>query len=251
MAPTNISKGSTTTTAMGSQYSSIRASVIIPFLSREKHLLQAIDSWQSNDFKRKEILVVDFSGKSTNLDLGKVKLVRSQSTRWNISRARNLGARKSIGDLLIFATADHLVPVDFISAIASTWAQAELWVNDSLVRDLPHDPSMDGLIAVKRWANTRLRGFNEPMMETPHAWGHDVADYILRCRSMITSCGGTYLGYQPEAVSVLTHSDDARVAPYEVKDLEAGMVAHEQFAERYRAACGFVANVGATWGDDY
>lgn len=238
------------TAGISSVYRSfISVSVIIPYLSRKEHLRQSLPHWFEQDYRGGAVVtVVDFSGQPSDLDMTRVKLVRPSDTRWNISRARNLGARMSFSDLLIFAPADALVVPEFISDIASQWNEHDAWIAESIYRGVPSDPALSGLIAVKRWVNTRLRGFNEPMMENPHGWGYDAIDYRLRLLDMLRSCGGSVGTYPLGSTMLLTNTEEMRVEPYDVKDMEASLHAHIQYSLACRQQYGWVANYGQPWG---
>ncbi len=227
----------------------VSASVVIPYLSRKSQLDQAIAYWLQQDYTgHLGVIVVDFSGAPSDVDLKKVKLVRSQNLRWNINRARNLGARESLGDLLIFSPTDALPVPDFVSSLASHWDDCDLWVAEQIYRDLPSDPALAGLLAVKRWVHTRLRGFNEPLMESPHGWGYDAIDFRLRAQTMLSSCGGVVGYYPSDAAIMLPNTDEERAEPYEVKNLEDSLNRHIHYSLGCRAQHGWVANVGQDWG---
>ena len=227
----------------------LAATVVIPYLSREEQLQEALGSWFAQDYVgHLGVIVVDFSDKSSTVDLSRVRVLRSQNTRWNISRAKNIGARNAKGDLLIFAHADMLVAPNFASWLLAQWDEFDMWICDGLHRNLPHDPSLDSLIAVKRWANTRIRGYSEPMMESPHGWGYDAVDYRLRAMAMLGTCGGVVGDYPGSAATLLLHGDSERMEPYDHKNLEITYDQHANYSRWYRTQIGYEANVGQDWG---
>lgn len=221
-------------------------------MSREDHLKQATEAWLAQNYNGQlGIVVVDFSDKSSFLDLTKLRVVRAQDTRWNICRARNLGARNCHGRLLIFAPADVLPSPHFVSGIMHEWDNAEMWVTEGLSRRVPYDPSLNGLVAIKRWVNTKIRGFHEPLMENPHGWGYDTMDYILRAKDCIAMSGGTTSEFPIEVATVLPNTDAERAEPYECKDLAESYKAHQLYSDDYRRKHGYVANVGLEWGQPW
>lgn len=244
-----VSSGRTT---LDAESVPIAVTVVIPYLSREQHLQNALAGWFDQDYSgHLGVVVVDFSDKPSLVDLNRVRLIRSQSARWNINRARNIGARGALGDLLIFSNTDLVPESNFASGLVAQWDQFELWICDGLYRDIPHDPSLAGLIAVKRWVNTRLRGFNEEMMEQPHGWGYDAVDYRLRATAMLSGCGGSVGEYPGSSVLVLPHSDSARAEPYECDNLDISYDRHAAYSRWYRSQFGFIANIGADWGQQW
>ena len=174
------------TTVAATRKTNVLATVVVPYLSRREHLDKSLPAWLSQT-RKPEIVVVDFS---RELFLPEEVRVVPCSGMWNINRARNVGARTASGELLIFACADTLPNPDFVETISNSWDQADAWVCETVARSIPHDPSVDGFVVVKRWANSRIRGFSEGMMENPHGWGYDAADYLARLRKMLSSCGG-------------------------------------------------------------
>lgn len=223
--------------------------VVIPYLDREDHLTKSTNAWLAQTYKGQlGIVVVDFSDTTSFLDLTRVRVVRSQDTRWNICRARNLGARSCHGRLLVFAPADVLPEPYFVSELVAQYDQYDMWVTEGLLRRVPYDPSLNGFFAIKRWVNTKIRGFHEPLMENPHGWGYDTMDYILRAKDCIASSGGSVSEFPIEAATVLPNTDEDRAAPYECKDLAKSYSEHEQYSADYRATHGYVANVGSEWG---
>lgn len=222
----------------------IPVTVVIPYLDRKEHLLKALDSWYAQDYKgHVGIVVVDYSDVASPVDFDRTKVVRPVGTRWNPSTARNLGAKESQGKLLIFTTADFIVSPEFISTLFLSWDKFNAWLPDGLIDSTPCDPSLGGLIAVKRWVHTCMRGFNEEMMENPHGWGYECTDYRERIHRCLSAHGAS-IGYYPVSlVSVLQHSAAMRAEPYTEKDLDKSYNAHAVFADEYQRLYGYEANI--------
>ena len=93
-------------------------SVIIPTFNEEKYIGQTLDSVTNQDYKEYEVIVVDncstdktaeISGKSTK----NVFIIKS-----NVAQARNIGAKKAKGEILLFLDADTIVSKNFLKEIA-------------------------------------------------------------------------------------------------------------------------------------
>lgn len=224
--------------------------IIIPYLSRKAHLSQAIESWSSQHYHGiADIVVVDFSDEPSDLNLKKVRVVRPRESRWNIAKAKNIGARRSYANLLIFAPADALVEKTFVADIASNWNNGDLWLPEPMLTGVPYDPSLGGLLAVKRWVNTKLRGFSEAMMLSPYGWGFDNDDYVLRAKAMLSVCGGRITDYPAELASILSNTSAERAEPYGDVNIDKTYRAHAAYSLGFREKYGWSANWGADWGE--
>ncbi len=223
--------------------------VVIPYLTRRAHLDQAVAAWRGQKYSGPyELVVADGSGSLEGLP--GARILPCPRPRWNISHARNYAARRTCGDLLIFAPADVLPAPELLSWLAEQRDKAVFWTVAGVAEQAPRDVSIDGLIAVKRWANTRIRGFQEKMMEAPHGWGYDNRDYLIRVRTMVNSGGETGGEIPTTLAAALAHDDAARVEPYELKDSAATYAAHEAWAAAYSAEYGWKwkGNSGQNWG---
>jgi len=209
-----------------------------------------LDSWYAQRCRCElSIVIVDFSDEPSSVDVSRVRLLRpTTSLRWNPCRARNIGARNSFGQLLVFAGTDVIVSPDFLERIDADWDRYDAWVAEDRLSAVPANPALDNLIAVKRWVNTRVRGFHEPLMEHPYGWGFGVSDYELRVRELLRRQGASCGGYGIDTALVLPRDAAERAATYDQNDIEATYEAHVAYSRWYRERCGVEANIGHDWG---
>lgn len=95
-------------------------SIIIPCKNRLNHLVQTLPLVRKLGGE-KEVIIVDFACPMGTTDyvqntFPEFKTVKAEvgALEWNLSKARNLGYKASIGDALLFIDADTLVNHDFI-----------------------------------------------------------------------------------------------------------------------------------------
>ena len=104
-------------------------SVIIPACNEEAYIAATIESFRrqiENPFQTDVIVVANGCTDDTaNIahDLGAVVLELEEA---NVSKARNYGARRARGDLLIFNDADTIVAPDYIEVIAQALKRGEI-----------------------------------------------------------------------------------------------------------------------------
>lgn len=222
-------------------------SVVVPHLNRAEHLKQSLDSWSNQTYGGQlDVVVVDFS--SSIRDSSVARVVYVDNARWNICRARNVGAKCTYGDLLIFSPADAVIVPSFVSDVVAQWDLFDAWFVEGVMHKVPHDPAADGLIVVKRWVNTRVRGFSEQMMENPHGWGYDSDDYRLRITDMLSTSGGSVGDYPVESAMFCIHDDASRVSAYDFKDMAESRRRHEAYSAKERSKS-YIANASQPeWG---
>lgn len=104
----------------------IIVSVIIPAYNEEKYLGKCLDSLQNQTYPYFEIIVIDDGSKDKTKYIAskyKVKL-------WSIShggpgRAKNFGASKAIGEILVFLDADMFANRDYLQKIIDPIIQGD------------------------------------------------------------------------------------------------------------------------------
>ena len=94
-------------------------SVIIPALNEENYIENTLKSIKNSDYKDYEIIVVANGCEDKTVDKARkladrIIVLKEKSA----SKARNVGASKAKGDILIFLDADTLVSEDTLSEIA-------------------------------------------------------------------------------------------------------------------------------------
>ena len=94
-------------------------SIVIPSYNTAATIGKCLDAAFSSDYKNFEVIVVDDCSEDNSVEIIKgfpCKLIRLE-TRSGTSRARNLGAWKSSGDIIFFTDADCLLQKDTLSII--------------------------------------------------------------------------------------------------------------------------------------
>lgn len=102
-------------------------SVIIPVHNREKTIEETLDSVSSMNYKKYEIIIVD--GGSTDRTVSKIRkfMRKNKNIRLYVERgsskggARNLGAKKARGEILIFVDSDVIIPKNTITLILNSF----------------------------------------------------------------------------------------------------------------------------------
>lgn len=224
--------------------------VIIPYINEKKNIKQAIQSWLNQKYSAFSVTVVNMSSKLFPYEeADKFSILTPHSQDWNPCYAKNYGARRTQSDYIVFTTPNILPFEGFLEEISQRWDSAELIISESLVNNVPSRPELENLIVVKRWLNSKLRGFNEEMMLNPHGWGYDSIDYITRARKFLTSSGGRLQAYPIEGVNILSLTEEEKAAPYTEKDLKYSFSQHKLYSETYIKKYGAIANKGKDWGN--
>ncbi len=102
-------------------------SIIIPALNEEKYLPKLLSDLSNQTFKDFEVIVVD--GKSIDHTVLKAKefakllpsLKILTSDKRHVCTQRNLGAKESNSDILIFSDADNRLPTYFLQGLKYRW----------------------------------------------------------------------------------------------------------------------------------
>ena len=96
-------------------------SIIIPTLNEERFIQRLLESIKKQSFKKFEVVVVDSSDNNKTINIVKkyskffkLKIIKSNK---NTSFQRNIGAKKSLYDLLVFVDADSILKKNVIKNI--------------------------------------------------------------------------------------------------------------------------------------
>ena len=129
---------------MNKQKPTVDFSIVIPVLNEEKYLPQLLSDLCKQTFRTDhfEVLVVDGNSQDKSVALaqtfsGNLQLSVIQSTKPNVSFQRNLGAKQSKADWLIFMDADNRIPPSFLDGIKYQLAINKktkcftCWIDDS------------------------------------------------------------------------------------------------------------------------
>jgi glycosyltransferase involved in cell wall biosynthesis len=103
-----------------SSLSGPRLSVVVPVWNGELGLARCLEALTSSTYKALEIVVVDDCSTDATARIARefdVRYIRS-SKRLGPANARNIGARNTIGDILVFVDADVVLPADGLQMIA-------------------------------------------------------------------------------------------------------------------------------------
>ncbi|MFZ5366480.1 MAG: glycosyltransferase [Patescibacteria group bacterium] len=95
----------------------MKASVIIPAYNAQKTIKDLLASLVSQDYPQKdyEVIVVDDGSKDNlKLKLEIKNLIFLQQKHQGAGAARNLGAKKAQGEILVFTDSDCLIPKDWV-----------------------------------------------------------------------------------------------------------------------------------------
>lgn len=181
-----------------------RVSIVIPALQEEKYIGRLLSRIAAHPGL--EIIVVDGGSTDKTVDIAKnftekVYVLRERG----IGRARNYGASKASGDIIIFMDADVDPPPDFLEKVTSAFRGSRdivgLTCNIMPSDPLPHElaffklynlffsillrlkPHLRGeFLAVRRDAFIRVGGFNENL---PCCEDHELAFRLSRVGRII------------------------------------------------------------------
>lgn len=93
-----------------------RVSVVVPVYNEERVIASCLDSLQKQEYRNLEIIVVDDG--STDETISQVRSVRLlKQKHQGPGAARNLGAKKATGEILVFVDADMEFAPNFITKL--------------------------------------------------------------------------------------------------------------------------------------
>jgi len=102
-------------------------SVIVPTLNAEKFISRSIESFLNQDIKEKyEIIVVDSSSDRTLQILSKYPVKLLRQGRRGPAAARNLGAKKARGNILVFVDADCITPRTWLRNLVKPFSTKDI-----------------------------------------------------------------------------------------------------------------------------
>lgn len=186
-------------------------SIIIPSLNEGDNLRKTVQSIQNTVTGDYEIIVVDNGSKDGSSDFlleshGDPKIQLYKTERLGSARARNFGARRAVGDFLVFADAHVLCPSGWLSPLMNMFKDKDVavvapalsvWGNPAskgygfrwknyrmdvewlaLKRPEPYWVPMvgSGFMVIRRAVFDQLEGFDEGMIN----YGCEDAEICLR-----------------------------------------------------------------------
>lgn len=165
-------------------------SVVIPVLNEEKYLPSLLDDLVKQDFDDYEVIVVD--GRSEDRTVEKSleygnklpHLSIYESKKRNVAYQRNLGAKKAMGEWVLFMDADVRIPRHFLLGVKyrvaqkrpdvfTTWCKVdgdgssdkmvERYINitGEVAKMLDYPAALGALIGIKRGKFAKTGGFKE------------------------------------------------------------------------------------------
>ena len=164
-------------------------SVIVPTLNEAKHLPGLLTDLAEQTFNDFEVIIVDALSEDETVKKAKTfskkykKLTILTSGKKNVSHQRNLGAKKSKADWIIFMDADNRIPKYFLSGlkfhsemlnpdILSTWIEPDgkshqdkataiiMNIFMDLNKSTPNPYVLESMLLVKRKSFQILGGFD-------------------------------------------------------------------------------------------
>jgi glycosyltransferase involved in cell wall biosynthesis len=184
-------------------------SLVTTCKGRLDHLRQTLPSMTSQDFH--EVVVVDYdcpqgTSKWIRANHPSVVLAEVQNEPWfNVSRARNVGAARSSGDVLCFVDADVVLADGYLRWFANHFVQNNFYILGV------------GTPVCTRAQFEAVGGYDDVIA----GWGGEDWDFCLRLRE-----AGYDLELFPEELikARIQHSDLMRTAYYDVKDKQSSML---------------------------
>ena len=108
-------------------HSEMKASIIIPAYNNEKTIQECLRACKQQTVKPLEIIVIDDGSTDRTMELAKSEnvIVFSQKNS-GPAKARNLGAEKSKGDILIFTDSDCVPEKNWLKEMLSPFKDKEV-----------------------------------------------------------------------------------------------------------------------------
>ena len=106
-----------------------KLSVVIPSYREEGYIEETLKALRNQDYKNVEVIVVDSSPDEKTRDVAKKYADKTlHFPERGVSKARNLGAQNSSGDIIVFIDADTVIKKDALAKIARAFAEDEKMV---------------------------------------------------------------------------------------------------------------------------
>lgn len=175
---------------------------------RLAHLRQSLPTFVAQ--ADAEVVVVDYdcperSGEWVAQGFPQVRVVRATDRpRFELSRARNLGAAAATAPWLCFIDADVCITPDFTARVRSILEPGCFY------QAKPRTIETWGTSISARADFERVGGYDEVLQ----GWGKDDDDYYAR----LVLAGGRHCVFPGELLRPLSHDDAQRVESYELKD---------------------------------
>ena len=187
-------------------------SIITMSKGRLHHLTKTIDSFLTQNTH--EVIVVDYGCPDNTYEWcvsqnnPRLKSIRASSIKeyFNISKARNIGARLAIGNVLLFADVDNLMPLHFTQNCIDFMANEDV----DLCCPAYFDFCMSGTCLVKASVWNIVRGYDESLS----GWGYDDIDFYDR----VKFAGFTRGLFMNHGLTSISHSDEESTKYYENKN---------------------------------
>ncbi|MEM4397463.1 MAG: glycosyltransferase [Candidatus Woesearchaeota archaeon] len=133
----------------------MKISFIIPTLDEEKNIARVVS--QFNVLKGKfdyEIIIADGGSKDKTREIAKklgCKVFKNNRKKQNIAKNRNLGAKHSKGDILVFCDADTELknPVFFCKIVLSKFKNKNIVAGVPKIRVFPNEENVEDKIYMK------------------------------------------------------------------------------------------------------
>lgn len=142
-----------------------------------------------------------------------------KSPYFNLSHARNCGAKISKGKILIFLDADVMPCDNWLSDVLSVMNSNPKCII-ARVKDIPENWSKTGTCVVLKEAFLQARGYRESM----DRWGFEDVDFYKRIETM-----GDVFHYHGKDLGLIEHDNELRTQNYPEKDKELSQTQMETY----------------------
>lgn len=194
-------------------------SVVSTYKNRFQHLSQSLPSYLNQDTEVPfEVILVDYDSPDNienflyQFPTGKLKHAKcSGYPGFHISHARNIGARLSKYEYILFTDIDTIFEdtmIDHVSTLASPANYCGAEDSSELFNIIN-----GGLILVNKNAHFSVSGFDERM----HGWGYEDVDYKIRLEKL----GCSFKEIKSDYYSCIGHSDKERTVYYSMSRQES------------------------------